>query len=232
MLLAGEGGAGSAARGCVVACVERGVQMPAEQRGDCGEVTILGEVVAQVPEVLEVCWFSCCAASGATNRPRKSGRSRTGGATTATASTAAATAKSTPPSTALRSRAPAATPRPAPTSPARPPKARPPAKRSTASSATSPAASGTCSSRPTRSQEHRPHHQSLDIEATRAAVSLSAARAPTPDASSSGRPSRGASRAAGPGVGDPRVSLAAASSHGTYDPVHGASEPTQRDARS
>ena len=45
------------------------------------------------------------------------------------------------------------------------PKARAPKKPSAASNATSPAASGTCSNRPTRDQEHRHHHQSLDIGA-------------------------------------------------------------------
>ena len=70
------------------------------------------------------------------------------------------------PSPRRSSPAPAATPLPRTTSPAAAPKARAPAKRSAASNATSPAASGNSSNRPTQSQEHRHHHQILDIEAT------------------------------------------------------------------
>jgi transposase len=49
-------------------------------------------------------------------------------------------------------------------------KARAPAKRSAASSATSPAASGTCCGRPAPSRIRPSTHQSLDIEATKAAA--------------------------------------------------------------
>ena len=73
---------------------------------------------------------------------------------------------------ASSSPAPAATSRPATTSLAAWQKARAPAKPSAASSATSPATSGDSSSRPTPSEEHRHHHQFLDIEATRAAHAL------------------------------------------------------------
>ena len=47
-------------------------------------------------------------------------------------------------------------------------------KPSAASNATSPAASGTSSNRPTRSEEHRHHHQFLDIGAAKAALRRSA----------------------------------------------------------
>ena len=49
--------------------------------------------------------------------------------------------------------------------------------QSAASNATSRDASGTCSSRPTRSKEHRHHHQFLDIGAAKAVARATITRA-------------------------------------------------------